>query len=40
MLDEGGCKMARYTRQDILDMNEEEDIEFIRLQYTDKSGNL
>lgn len=40
MLDEGGCKMARYTRQDILDMIEEEDIEFIRLQFTDISGNL
>ncbi len=32
--------MAKYTRQDILDMIEEEDIEFIRLQFTDIAGNL
>lgn len=32
--------MAKYTREDILDMIEEEDIEFIRLQFTDISGNL
>lgn len=32
--------MKNYTRQDILDMIEEEDIEFIRLQFTDISGNL
>lgn len=32
--------MAKYTREDILDMIEEEDIEFIRLQFTDIAGNL
>lgn len=32
--------MAKYTRQDILDLIEEEDIEFIRLQFTDISGKL
>ena len=32
--------MAKYTRDDILDMIEEEDIEFIRLQFTDIAGNL
>lgn len=32
--------MANYSRQDILDLIEEEDIEFIRLQFTDISGNL
>lgn len=32
--------MAKYSRQDILDMAEEEDIEFIRLQFTDISGQL
>lgn len=32
--------MAKYSRQDILDLIEEEDIEFIRLQFTDITGNL
>ncbi|MCD7824926.1 MAG: glutamine synthetase family protein [Clostridiaceae bacterium] len=32
--------MAKYSRQDILDLIEEEDIEFIRLQFTDIDGNL
>ncbi len=32
--------MAKYTRQDILDLIEQEDIEFIRLQFTDISGRL
>lgn len=32
--------MAKYSRQDILDLIEEEDIEFIRLQFTDIAGNL
>ena len=32
--------MAKYTKQDILDLIEEEDIEFIRLQFTDISGAL
>lgn len=35
-----GVTMAKYSRQDILDMIEEEDIEFIRLQFTDISGQL
>ena len=32
--------MAKYTRQDILDLIGQEDIEFIRLQFTDISGRL
>ena len=32
--------MAKYTRQDIVDLIDDEDIEFIRLQFTDISGNL
>ena len=32
--------MAKYTRQDILELIDEEDIEFIRLQFTDISGTL
>ena len=32
--------MAKYSRQDIYDLIEEEDIEFIRLQFTDIAGNL
>ncbi len=32
--------MAKYTRDDIMRMIEEEDIEFIRLQFTDILGNL
>lgn len=32
--------MVKYSRQDILDLIEEEDIEFIRLQFTDITGNL
>ena len=32
--------MAKYTRQDILDLIEEEDVKFIRLQFTDIAGNL
>lgn len=27
--------MEKYTREDILQMAEEEDVEFIRLQFTD-----
>ena len=30
--------MAKYTREDILHMAEEEDVEFIRLQFTDMFG--
>ncbi len=32
--------MRDYTRQDILNLVEEEDVEFIRLQFTDIFGNL
>lgn len=32
--------MSKYTKQDIIRMVEEEDVEFIRLQFTDLFGNL
>lgn len=32
--------MSKYTKQDVLQMVEEEDIEFIRLQFTDMFGTL
>ena len=32
--------MSRYTKQDIFNMVEEEDVEFIRLQFTDMFGTL
>ena len=32
--------MSRYTKQDIFNMIEEEDVEFIRLQFTDMFGTL
>ena len=32
--------MSRYTKQDIFNMVEEEDVEFIRLQFTDMFGCL
>ena len=32
--------MGKYTKQDIFRMVEEEDVEFIRLQFTDLMGNL
>ncbi|MBQ5849425.1 MAG: type I glutamate--ammonia ligase [Lachnospiraceae bacterium] len=32
--------MARYTKQDIIDLVEEEDVEFIRMQFTDIEGNF
>ena len=32
--------MNHYTKQDILNLSEEEDIEFIRLQFTDVFGTL
>ncbi|WP_092475923.1 glutamine synthetase family protein [[Clostridium] polysaccharolyticum] len=32
--------MSRYTKQDIMDMVEEEDVEFIRLQFVDIFGTL
>ena len=30
----------RYTKKDILEMVEEEDVEFVRLQFTDLFGNM
>ncbi|NLG02593.1 MAG: type I glutamate--ammonia ligase [Clostridia bacterium] len=32
--------MSRYTRKDVLQLVEDEDVEFIRLQFTDIFGNL
>ena len=32
--------MNHYKREDILQIAEEEDVEFIRLQFTDMYGNL
>ena len=32
--------MSKYTKQDILRMVEEEDVEFVRLQFTDIFGTL
>lgn len=32
--------MSRYTKKDILEMVEEEDVEFIRLQFTDLFGSM
>ena len=32
--------MSRYTKEDIFRIVEEEDVEFIRLQFTDLFGNL
>lgn len=32
--------MSKYTKQDIMRLVEEEDIEFIRLQFTDMFGTL
>jgi len=32
--------MGKYTKQDIIDLVEEEDVEFIRLQFVDISGTL
>ena len=32
--------MERYTREDIIRMVKEEDVEFIRLQFTDILGTL
>lgn len=37
---EGEKAMGNYTREEILRMAEEEDVEFIRLQFTDLSGTL
>ena len=30
--------MSKYTKQDIIQMVEDEDVEFIRLQFTDMFG--
>ena len=32
--------MAKYTKQDIIEMVKEEDVEFIRMQFTDIEGNF
>ena len=32
--------MAKYTKQDIINMIEDEDVEFIRMQFTDIEGNF
>ena len=32
--------MSKYTKEDIFQMVEEEDVEFIRLQFTDIFGTL
>ena len=32
--------MGRYTKEDIIRIVEEEDVEFIRLQFTDMFGTL
>ena len=31
--------MQKYTKQDIINMVEDEDVEFIRMQFTDIEGN-
>ena len=33
-------KMSRYTKEDIFRITEEENVEFIRLQFTDIFGHL
>jgi glutamine synthetase len=37
---QGVVEMKKYTREDIIRMVEEDDVEFIRLQFTDMFGNL
>ena len=32
--------MSKYTKQDIMQLVEDEDVEFIRLQFTDMFGTL
>ena len=32
--------MSKYTKKDIIRLVEEEDVEFIRLQYTDMFGTM
>jgi len=36
----GGEKMSKYTKEDMIRLVEEEDVEFIRLQFTDIFGTL
>jgi len=36
----GRIPMGNYTKQDIIQLVEEKDVQFIRLQFTDVSGNL
>lgn len=36
----GESRMSKYTKNDIIRMVEEEDVEFIRLQFVDLDGNL
>ena len=37
---EGENTMGNYTREELLQMAEDEDVEFIRLQFTDMFGTL
>ena len=37
---EGENTMGNYTREEVLQMAEDEDVEFIRLQFTDMFGTL
>ena len=36
----GRIPMGNYTKQDIIQLVEEKDVQFIRLQFTDVSGTL
>ena len=36
----GENEMGNYTREEVLQMAEDEDVEFIRLQFTDMFGTL
>ena len=38
--EKGEVIMAKYTKEEILQIAEEENVEFIRLQFTDVFGNL
>lgn len=40
MIGKGAIILAKYTQQDIIDLVEEEDVEFIRLQFVDVFGTL
>ncbi len=37
---DGENTMGNYTREEVLQMAEDEDVEFIRLQFTDMFGTL